>query len=145
LMRARGLTFSVSHADGMAAFAFTRNRMIGVDVESIRKSFDTSGIAERFFSEAERAALQNLPAHKRHQAFFRCWTRKEAYIKALGEGLSYPLHRFDVSISENEPALLATRPNPAEAGRWLLRTLPVPAGYEGVLAVEADNALAMPS
>jgi 4'-phosphopantetheinyl transferase len=137
---AAGLSFNVSHTDGFAICAFARNRKIGIDVEHVRKNFDAEQIAERFFSVAERAALRNLPEERRHEAFFRCWTRKEAYIKAIGEGLSHPLHQFDVSLTADEPAaLLGTRPHESEAGRWLLCDIPLPANYIAAVAVERDS------
>ncbi len=138
--RAAALSFNVSHTEGIAVFAFAWNRKVGVDVERVRKNFDAEQIAERFFSATERLALRNLPEEQRHEAFFRCWTRKEAYIKAIGEGLSHPLHQFDVSLTPGEPAvLLGTRPDTAEAGRWLLREIPLPTNYIGAVALEADS------
>jgi len=96
------LTFNLSHSDGVIVCAFARNREVGVDVEKMRQDFSTEEIAERFFSAGERIALRALPAEHRRQGFFNCWTRKEAYIKARGEGLSLPLHQFDVSLSPAE-------------------------------------------
>jgi 4'-phosphopantetheinyl transferase len=132
------LAFNLSHTEGMAAFAFTRDRKLGIDVEKVRSDFEVEPIAERFFSLAELLALRNVPAEHRHEAFFRSWTCKEAYIKALGEGFSHPLHQFDVSASHAEPAaLLHTRPDPAEAQRWCLQDVPLPPGHVAALAVEA--------
>lgn len=132
------LAFNLSHTEGMAVFAFARDRRLGIDVEKVRSDFDVEPIAERFFSLAELLALRNVPGEHRHEAFFRCWTCKEAYIKALGEGFSHPLHQFDVSVSHAEPAaLLHTRSDPAEAQRWCLRDVPLPAGHVAALAVEA--------
>ena len=131
------LNFNVSHSGEVVLLAFARVRRIGIDVERIRTDFNTSEIAERFFSPAERAALGQLPTDDRHDAFFRCWTRKEAFIKALGEGLSHPLDQFDVSLSPELPAaLLATRPVADEARRWSLWDIQVPPGYAGALAAE---------
>lgn len=130
------LRFNVSHSDGIAVMGFVRAREIGVDVEKVRKQSDVEQIAERFFSEHERRNLRKCAGDELHEAFFRCWTRKEAYIKAKGEGLSLPLHQFDVSI-EREPqrALLATRPDATEAEKWQLINIPVQAGYAAALAV----------
>jgi 4'-phosphopantetheinyl transferase len=131
------LSFNISHSGEVVLLAFARVRRIGIDVERIRRDFSTSEIAERFFSPAERAALGQLPADDRHNAFFRCWTRKEAFIKALGEGLSHPLDQFDVSLSPGLPAaLLATRPVADEARRWSLWDIHVPSCYAGALAAE---------
>ena len=133
------LNFNVSHSSGVALFAVAHARRIGIDVERVRRDFDTSEIAERFFSHAERAALRQLPQDDRHNAFFRCWTRKEAFIKALGEGLSHPLDQFDVTLTPQDPAaLLATRPDASEAKRWMLWNICLPGDYAAALAAEID-------
>ena len=135
-----GLTFNVSHSGDIALFAVTRHRQVGVDVEHIRHDFDTAAIANRFFSSVEQEQLAALPFEQRHDAFFRCWTRKEAYIKATGEGLSLPLHQFDVSFApHNQNALLATRPDQAESKRWSLRDVEVKLGYAGALCVSGTG------
>jgi 4'-phosphopantetheinyl transferase len=134
------VTFNVSHSGGIALFAFTRRREIGVDVERVRRDFDVEAIARRFFSAHEREQLAALPAEERVDAFFRCWTRKEAYIKATGDGLSLPLHQFDASLAAGEPnALLTTRPDGSEAGRWLLREVPGGSGYIAALCVRGRD------
>jgi 4'-phosphopantetheinyl transferase len=131
------LRFNLSHSGELVLLAFALRRRLGVDVEKIRKDFLISDIAERFFSPAERACLCRLPAAVQHKAFFRCWTRKEAYIKATGDGLSLPLDQFDVSFAPDEPAhILATRPDPGEAERWSLRDLDVGDQYAGALVIE---------
>ena len=130
------LRFNVSHTEGLALIAFVRAREIGVDVEKISATPDVRELAERFFSIQERHSLERLSGDELQSAFFRCWTRKEAYVKARGEGLSLPLHQFDVSVAPNESrALLATRPDPSEAGRWTLQDLPVSHGYVAAVAV----------
>ena len=134
------LDFNVSHSSGVVLLAFALGRKIGIDVEKVRQDFGTAEIAERFFSMAERAALRKLPPEQRHEAFFRCWTRKEAFIKALGEGLSHPLDQFDVSLAPGEPAaILATRPDGEEVRRWLLWNVQVPGDYAAALAAESGN------
>jgi 4'-phosphopantetheinyl transferase len=135
-----GLRFNLSHSEGLMVAAFGCDCRIGIDVEKIREDFDIEEIWERFFSPAERQSLRTIPLAEKYAAFFRCWTRKEAYIKARGEGLSHPLHQFDVSTAREEAALLATRPDAAEAGRWLLHTLPVREGYVAAVAVEKNPA-----
>lgn len=133
------LQFNVSHTDGLAALAFVRRLEIGVDVEKIRSDCDADKLAERFFSEGERDVLKGLSGGSLHKSFFRCWTRKEAYIKAKGGGLSIPLHEFDVSVAENQPAMLVgTRPDSSESKRWELHDLQVPEGYAGALAVSVN-------
>lgn len=132
--------FNVSHSHELALYAVTYNRDIGVDVEHRRTNFACEEIAERFFSPHERAVLRSLPAQVKYEAFFNCWTRKEAYIKARGEGLSLPLDQFDVSLAPGEPAaLLATRWAPHEAARWVLRELMPSPGYAAALAVEGHG------
>jgi 4'-phosphopantetheinyl transferase len=135
-----GLSFNVSHSGGLALFAFTLRRQIGVDVEHNRHDFDTAAIAARFFSQREQEQLAALPLEQRHEAFFRCWTRKEAYIKATGDGLSLPLSQFDVSINPyDQDALLATRPDDHEAAQWALRDVRVKPGYSGALCVSGTG------
>lgn len=134
------LNFNVAHSAQMALFAFAHGRRLGVDVEQVRHDFSTGEIADRFFSLSERAALRHLPQEERHEAFFRCWTRKEAFIKALGEGLSHPLDQFDVSLRPDESAaLLATRPDASEARSWGMWDVQVPNGYAAALAAESHR------
>jgi 4'-phosphopantetheinyl transferase len=132
-----GLDFNVSHSHSLALFAFARGRALGVDVERLRAGAADQQIAERFFSEYEVSALCGLPAARQPRAFFDCWTRKEAYIKATGEGLSFPLAEFDVSLLPDEPAaLLRVRGDACEAERWDLRALDVAPDYAAALAAE---------
>jgi len=132
----RGIEFNVSHSGVVALLGFARGREIGVDVEQIRTDFEAEAIANRFFSPQEREQLSAFPPAEKHAAFFRCWTRKEAYIKATGAGLSLPLSQFDVSIAEGDTdALHATRPDAAEAERWSLREVPAGPGYVAALCV----------
>jgi 4'-phosphopantetheinyl transferase len=131
-----GLCFNVSHTDGLALMAFVMRRTIGIDVENLVRGVDAQRLAERFFSERERQALRPLCGDELQAAFFRCWTRKEAYIKAKGDGLSLALHEFDVSIAEQDrDALLATRPDPTEAARWTVCDVPMGTGYVAAVAV----------
>jgi 4'-phosphopantetheinyl transferase len=134
------VTFNVSHSGGIALFAIGRGREIGVDVEQVRRDSDSEAIARRFFSAHEQEQLAALPAGQRVEAFFRCWTRKEAYIKATGDGLSLPLGQFDVSLTPGETnALLATRPDGSEAGRWRLQEVPGGPGYVAALCVAGQD------
>ena len=131
------LSFNVSHTDGMALFAFTLGRRIGVDVERVREDFASASIAERFFSRTEQRALQELPGELQQVAFFRCWTRKEAFVKAKGGGLFHALDQFDVSIVPDEQrALRATRPDPEEVKTWEIRSLKMRPPYVAALAIE---------
>jgi 4'-phosphopantetheinyl transferase len=131
------LEFNVSHSGGVILWAFSRARRIGVDVERVRQDFSTIEIAERFFSPAEREVLRYQSPGDRHESFFRCWTRKEAFIKAIGEGLSHPLTQFDVTLSPGDPAkLLATRPHAADAKHWQMWDVSVPIGYMAAIIAE---------
>ncbi len=130
------LCFNVSHSRGLAILAFVQERNIGVDVENLSRDTDVRALAERFFSDSERQALRHLSGDELQAAFFRCWTRKEAYIKATGDGLSLPLDQFDVSIAVGDrDALLATRPDAAEAVGWTICDIAVDPAYAAALAV----------
>lgn len=134
------LSFNLSHSDGLALYAMTRGRETGIDLEHVRSVAEAEQIAERFFSAQEKAVFRALPASLKHKAFFTCWTRKEAYIKARGEGLSLPLHQFDVSLVPGEPAaLLNVRGDPQEVSRWSLRELIPAPGYVAALVVKGHN------
>jgi 4'-phosphopantetheinyl transferase len=134
------LQFSVSHSGDLILIGLAANRQIGVDVERVRDGLEPEAIAGRFFSSGEQADLATLPPDQRRDAFFCCWCRKEAFIKARGEGLSLPLNRFDVSLKPGEPAmLLATRPDAVEASRWVIRDLDVGPGHKAAVAVEGSE------
>lgn len=134
------LCFNLSHSDGRVLYAITRGREIGVDLERIRDDLAEGEIAARFFSSREAAVLTALPPERRTIAFFHCWTRKEAYIKAKGQGLFISLNQFEVSLAPGEPAaLLSTEWDPQEAGRWSLRALSPGPGYVAAVAVEGDQ------
>jgi 4'-phosphopantetheinyl transferase len=131
------IDFNLSHSRGVALYAIARGREVGVDLELIRPELETEQIARQFFSPREIATLLALPVDVRREAFFLCWTRKEAYLKARGAGLSLPLDQFDVSLTPGEPAALTgTRPDAADALRWSLVNLSPPCGYAGAIAVE---------
>jgi len=132
--------FNVSHSGAIALLAFARGRALGVDVEQLQENFDHGAIARRFFSEQEQHQLAELAPSERYHAFFRCWTRKEAYIKAQGSGLSLPLHQFDVSLRPGDvDALLSTRPDNDEASHWSLRDVRVGDGYVAALCVRGHG------
>jgi 4'-phosphopantetheinyl transferase len=134
------LRFNLAHSNELALYAFTREREIGVDVEYIRNLPDAGQMANRFFSFRENAILQALPESQRQIAFFNCWTRKEAYLKALGVGLYQDLDQFDVSLIPVEPArLIDVEIIGDDASRWTLKALTPTAGYVAALAVEGHN------
>lgn len=131
------LNFNLSHSGSMALYAITRNMEIGVDVERVRSDFEYEEIAKCFFSVNEVAVLRTLPTEKKLEAFYHCWTRKEAYIKAQGQGLSLPLDSFDVSLAPWEPTmLLNTKDEPQARSLWTLLDLKPGPGYIGALAVK---------
>ena len=139
-LKGHELEFNLSHSADFALVAFTHNRKIGVDVERIRSGISAHVIARQYFSKAEVAELESLPLELRERAFFVGWTRKEAYIKAQGMGLSLGLDSFDVSITPDEPAVLrATRPTPDEAAKWTLLSFPVDPRYEAAVAVDGND------
>lgn len=132
--------FNVSHSGSKALLAFARKREVGVDVEQIRNNFDHEALARRFFSPAEQKELAALQPSERCRGFFRGWTRKEAFIKANGAGLSLPLDGFDVSLTLGEQnALQATRPDGREAALWSLREIDAGEGYEAALCVKGNG------
>lgn len=136
-LAAQGLSFNLSHSGELALLALTRHRPIGVDVESVQRKSDLEGIARYSFSSRENATLLALPADERPAAFFRCWTRKEAFIKATGQGLSFGLDAFDVTLAPGEPArVLEIRGRSTEAADWSLRELAPGPGYAAALAAQ---------
>lgn len=133
------LPFNLAHSGALALVGVTRDRNIGVDVEFLRPGPPREKIAERFFSVREVAALRSLPAAEQVRAFYNCWTRKEAFLKATGEGLPFGLDRFSVSLVPGEPAALLEVPfGQGEAARWSLRHLEPAPGYIGAVAVEGS-------
>lgn len=131
-----GLEFNLSHSHEVALVAATRVGALGVDVEYQREIEDAMDIAERYFSPLERHDLSRLAPAEQQRAFFRCWTRKEAVIKADGEGLGLPLESFDVDLAPGcVSALRAFRGRSKGEGEWSLRDLAAPAGYAAAGAV----------
>ncbi len=128
------IVFNLSHAGDYGLLAVTSGRHVGVDIELIRPEFADPAVASHFFSAAEQAQLARLSGEAYVMAFFTCWTRKEAYIKARGEGLSHPLKDFDVALQRNPPELLlATRPDAGEKDNWHMQAVSVPDGYVAAL------------
>jgi 4'-phosphopantetheinyl transferase len=128
------LSFNLSHSNSLALYAVTCGRHVGIDIEYIREDFATLEIAEHFFSKDEVAALKSLPTDQRTTGFFNCWSRKEAFIKAKGMGVSYHLDRFTVSLAPGEtPALLKVDDDEREVARWRMYELKPGAGYVAAL------------
>jgi 4'-phosphopantetheinyl transferase len=136
------LCFNLSHSYELALYAFTYERELGIDIEYMRDLAmdDYLLMARSHFSSSEYATLRSLPESLHKQAFFNCWTRKEAYIKTRGMGISIPLDTFDVSLAPDEPAaLLASREAPHTVAAWSLSTPMVPPDYAAALIVEGHT------
>ncbi|WP_224982331.1 4'-phosphopantetheinyl transferase family protein [Geomonas agri] len=130
------LRFNVSHAGGQLLVAVCYGVEIGVDLEEVRQDLAFRPMAERYFSVREREELFGLEPRQQLEAFYRCWTRKEAYMKAIGSGFSQPSTGFDVSLRPGQPAIFLGHASvPTEANRWRIQDLAVPAGYCAALAV----------
>ncbi|GAB4206282.1 MAG: 4'-phosphopantetheinyl transferase superfamily protein [Roseiflexaceae bacterium] len=133
------IRFNLSHSGTLVLYGFTSGAELGVDVEQIRPDIDLLALARHSFSAPEQAVLRALPPEQHADAFFNCWSRKESYIKARGEGLSRPLDKFDVSLAPDEPArLLATRDEPEAVNQWSLYAFHIADGYKAALTVEGQ-------
>lgn len=133
------LQFNISHANGMALYAITREESIGIDIEFMGRACDIDGIAERFFSANEYTTLQNVTGQEKIQAFFNGWARKEAFLKALGAGLSYPLAQVEVSLIPQQPAmLLALHDTKLDIADWHLHALEPYVDYAAALVVKGN-------
>jgi 4'-phosphopantetheinyl transferase len=130
-----GLRFNLSHASSLAVYAIACNREVGVDVERIEPKCAVGEIADKFFTPNETATLRSLPANLLSEAFFNCWTRKEAYMKARGAGLQIALDSFEVSLAPGEQAKFLSE---GESG-WSLKALPIDRGYVAAIAVEGHD------
>lgn len=131
------LQFNLSHSQNMALFAFTKKFQVGIDVEWVNPAIEAKDIAANFFSANEVRKLLLLPEQQQALGFFNCWTRKEAFIKAVGEGLSFPLHKFEVSLEPDKPAkLLATDWDPKAVSTWSIYSISPGANLIGSLAIE---------
>jgi 4'-phosphopantetheinyl transferase len=130
------LMFNFSQTERAVICAVARDGEIGVDLEYVNEGIDDAALAEQYFSASEAAALAALPLKARQKAFLKCWTRKEAYIKATGAGLFLDLRGFEVFESVNGAPRLHIAKNPQESERWTLVDLEVPAGYVAALAME---------
>ena len=134
------LRFNLAHSNGVALYAVARGQRVGVDIEYIRADVSLDQIARHCFSTQEYSTFCELPAFFQLEAFYRCWTRKEAYIKAIGQGITFPLRMFDVSLMPSEPALLlGNQVDPQEVFRWSLRELTPAPGYAAAVAVEGHS------
>lgn len=129
------LRFNASASSGLAVFALTLDCEVGIDVEAIRPVAEMDAVARRFFSSEEVAALERLPQVERDRPFYACWTRKEAYVKAVGDGLAVPLDSFRVTLLADEtPRVIEVAGDAATASAWSLHDLDLGASYAGALA-----------
>jgi 4'-phosphopantetheinyl transferase len=129
------LQFNVSNSDDVALLAVARNRQLGVDVEHVREPRDFESLAAQFFAGSEVAQLRALPEDERREAFFHCWTRKEAVLKAVGTGLAFPLDKVVVTLARGEPArVIAYDDDPRAPMQWWLESLAPMPEYIGALA-----------
>jgi 4'-phosphopantetheinyl transferase len=136
---ASDIRFNLSHAADRGLLAVSRGRELGIDIEQ-EKTIDVVALADRCFSHRERAALASLPEEDRLTAFFRGWTRKEAFVKANSIGLSFPLQEFDVSLEEMPGNLLLNDDTGLTArDRWTIRSLCAPAGFVAAITVEGTG------
>ena len=134
------IRYNLSHSNALALLAVTKDREIGIDLEQICDGIPYEEISERFFSTREISMLQACPASLRKEAFYKCWTRKEAYVKARGNGLFTLLDQFEVSLTPGMPAaLLVANWDPHEASRWSMLDLEPEPGFVGAIAVEGHR------
>lgn len=131
------LRFNVSHSGDLALYVFALDRDVGIDVERVHELPDAEAVAKVVFSPQEVVAWRSLPPGQRSAGFFACWTRKEAYIKARGRGLSLPLASFSVSVAPSEPAALLNEGSAMSSSTcWSLRDVHVSPAFAATLAVE---------
>jgi 4'-phosphopantetheinyl transferase len=136
-----GLRFSCSHSANLGLVAIARGRELGVDLERHRPLADAEELTNAFFSPFEIAELAGMSQALKKKSFFDCWTRKEAFVKAIGMGLSFPLNRFAVSLAPDRPAaLLSVEGYPNAVDRWTMLSLNVDADYSAALVFEGKSA-----
>jgi len=133
--------FNLTHSGDVALLAVTSAGPVGIDVEQVKRLPNIDAVVDRFFSPAERRAFKTVSGDAdRLQAFYACWTRKEAYLKALGCGMSQPTDTFDVAfLADTEPKIVAIDGEQSAARHWLLFDLDVSPGYVGALAIRSED------
>ncbi len=137
-----GIYFNLSHSSNLVLYAITGNPWIGIDVECIRPISEIDDIAARTFSAEENNQLRTVAKDQKLRAFFNCWTRKEAFIKAIGDGVSFPLDQFDVSLKPGDPAkILKIFGSEDNAKHWSMYELLPGEGYVAALVVEGKDYL----
>ncbi len=135
------ITFNMSHSGEISVYAVSLNRNIGIDIEKPDKKVDFESLAKKYFSSGEYETIMELPEGEKQKAFYRCWTRKEAYIKGKGTGIAQLLDKVAVSCAPGEPAgLLSNRQEPEDVQKWSIEDLKEEAPYIGALAYEGKGA-----
>lgn len=135
------LRFNVSHSENMALIAVGVQDALGIDIEKVRPEVKTAELSERFFSARERAGLRSLPEDMRVAAFYACWARKEAFLKAIGEGLSFPLEDFSVSVEpEKEPRIEEIKGDKNAGQQWSLVDVAADPHFRSAVAFEHSAA-----
>ena len=137
-MNADGLRFNMSHSNGLVLYSVAREQEVGIDIEYIDDSFTIRPVAATCFSPSEMSMLDELPSDRQPAAFFTGWTRKEAYIKAIGEGVSMPLKEITVSLLPDDVRISMTPNDRSETRTWSLVTLPFESDYAAALAAEGS-------
>ena len=133
----RDCRFNVSHHADVAVYAFSNGKDVGIDIEAIRDVPGAHSMAAHFFTRREQEEYQSLEADDRRLGFLNWWTRKEAFVKALGQGLSYPLDCFDVSLAPGAPAMiLRLMDTPGDRCGWRLRSFVPAPGFVGAIVTE---------
>lgn len=130
----QGLEFNISHSENLAVYAISQ-QPVGIDIE-YRRPLEIASLVERFFAPVEFASWQQLPSQQRELAFFRAWTMKEAYLKAIGTGLHTPLSAVVVEMDITKPSRLLAKP---QVGHWQIETLALPVGYVGTVVISGRN------
>jgi len=132
--------FNLSHSHDLALFIFALNRPVGVDVEFIRADYDFADIARKFFSKAESTELFSLPKDEQLHAFFNCWTRKEAFIKAKGVGMFCALDKFSVEVTSNKEGRMRLESyDELDSNNWILEAINPADMYAGAFVVESPS------
>lgn len=129
------IKFNLAHTNSYAAYAIIKEKEVGIDLEYVRRIPDALKIASRYFSSAEINELKEISETELDRAFLNCWTRKEAFIKATGDGLSYPLADFSISLNSDLPEILYIKGKLSEIKEWSLYNVKVESDYVSSLAV----------
>jgi len=132
--------FNMSHSEGLALYGFSLDREIGVDIERFCEIPEIDKIVEQIFSRKEKDIFRSLPENEKKEAFFKCWTRKEAFVKAVGDGLSRSLDKFEVSVVPDEPTRLLRIEGDSKRGhQWSIQDLQPAPGFIGAFAVNGRS------